>query len=129
MIVADSSVWVDFFNGVGRPEVDRLDDALGAQEVLMGDVILLEVLRGFRRDADFRRARAALAPLPVLPMLGPAAAVRGAERYRVLRQRGVTVRKTVDVIIASACLDADVPLLFADRDFRPFVQHLGLQTA
>lgn len=129
MIVVDSSVWIDFFNGAESDAANRLDLALGVEQVAVGDIILVEVLQGFRRDADYRTARRVLTALPVLNMLGAAAAVRSAETYRSLRQRGVTIRKTVDVVIASYCIDADLALLFSDRDFQPFVDHLGLQAA
>lgn len=129
MIVVDSAVWIDFFNGARSEAADRLDQALGEEPVAVGDIILVEVLQGFRRDADYRTARRVLTALPVLDMLGAAAAVRSAEAYRSLRRRGVTIRKTVDVVIASYCVGADLPLLFSDRDFQPFVDHLGLQSA
>lgn len=129
MIVVDSSVWIDYFNGVISPVTNRLDELLGADPIAVGDIILAEVLLGFRRDADYRRAKRLMQTLAVVAMLGPANAVRCAENYRWLRKRGVTVRKTIDLIIATWCIENGCALLFQDRDFLPFVEHLGLRSA
>lgn len=129
MIVVDSSVWIDYFNGVDSATSGRLDQLLGSQPILVGDLILTEVLQGFRRDADYRAAREAMSTFPVEAMVGPARAVRAADNYRLLRSRGVTVRKTIDVLIGTFCLEDAHQLLFSDRDFEPLVEHLGLQTA
>ena len=129
MIVVDSSVWIDFFNGVSTPEVERLDGVLGRSPVAIGDLILVEVLQGFRSDSDVATARQLFRSMPLLAMLGPQNAYKAAENYRALRSRGITVRKTIDGIIATACIEANVPLLFSDRDFQPYVEHLGLEVA
>jgi predicted nucleic acid-binding protein len=129
MLVVDSSVWVDYFNGHSTPESDFLHGCLGVEPVGAGDVILVEVLQGFRDDADYATARKLFAALTVYDMLGATRAVRVADNYRSLRQHGVTVRKTLDAIIATFCIDQDLPLLFSDKDFRPFVRHLGLRSA
>ena len=129
MIIVDSSVWIDYFNGVHGPATDRLDDLLPTDFLGIGDLILTEVLQGFRTESDAERGLRALRPLTLYPMLGPEMAIRSAANYRWLRRRGVTVRKTIDVIIASFCIDHGHRLLFVDRDFLPFVEHLGLQTA
>lgn len=126
MIVVDTSVWIDYFNGVNTFETDTLDTALGNREILIGDLILTEVLQGFRREADFIQARQLFDAFPLVTMLGPELAVRSAEHYRALRARGVTVRKTIDVMIGTYCIAHDLPLLYADRDFDPMVQYLGL---
>lgn len=126
MIVVDSSVWVDYFNGQATPETDLLDRLLGTEPVAIGDLILAEVLQGFRSDADYRTARRLLTSLTVHDMLGAARAIRVAEHYRVLKRKGVTVRKTADAIIATFCIEQRLPLLYSDRDFDPFVKHLGL---
>ncbi len=127
MIVVDTSVWVDYFNDSITPESDALDEALGQQEIILGDIILTEVLQGFREDDHFVRARRLLQPFPVVTMLGSALAVSSAEHYRVLRKRGVTIRKTIDVIIGTYCIAYGLPLLYADRDFDVMVRYLGLQ--
>ena len=129
MVVVDSSVWIDYFNGVASEETDRLDDLLGQEMVAVGDVILAEVLQGFRADADYRVARELLGSLVMVEMLGVRRALKVADHYRRLRKHGVTVRKTMDAIIASFCLNERLPLLYSDRDFDPFVEHLGLKRA
>ncbi|MDN5763650.1 MAG: PIN domain nuclease [Microlunatus sp.] len=129
MIVVDSSVWIDYFNGTDHPAVDRLDALLDRELIVVGDLILTEVLQGFRRDADFRSARDALHGFTQASMVGPQQALRAAENHRTLRRRGCTVRKTIDTLIATYCIDHDHPLLFSDRDFQPFVDHLGLPAA
>lgn len=128
MIIVDSSVWTDYFNGLANPATDRLDAMLGVEPLAIGDVILAEVLLGFRSDAAYRTARSLLALLPVVVMLGEANALRCADNYRALRKRGITVRKTIDCIIATYCIEKGCALLFQDRDFVPFVRHLGLQS-
>ena len=127
MVVVDSSVWIDFFNGRSSEQVDRLDGLLGVQPIAIGDVILVEVLQGFRSEQDLATARQLFRSIPVLEMVGKSNAYKAAENYRRLRQKGITVRKTIDGIIATACIEANVPLLFSDRDFLPYVEHLGLE--
>ena len=129
MIVVDSSVWIDFFNGVSSPEVERLDGLLGVTPLAIGDLILVEVIQGFRNERDVATARQLFRSLALLPMLGGSNAWKAAENYRQLRSRGITVRKTIDGIIATACIEANLPLLFSDRDFVPYVEHLGLEAA
>ena len=129
MIVVDSSAWIDFFNGVSSPEVERLDGLLGVTPLAIGDLILVEVMQGFRNERDVATARQLFRSLALLPMLGGSNAWKAAENYRQLRSRGITVRKTIDGIIATACIEANLPLLFSDRDFVPYVEHLGLEAA
>jgi predicted nucleic acid-binding protein len=127
MVFVDSSVWIDYFNGVAAPECELLDRLLGREPVAIGDLVLAEVLQGFRDDADFRTARELMTGLTVYELLGPARAVRVAANYRTLRRKGVTVRKTTDAVIATFCIEERLPLLYSDRDFDPFVDHLGLR--
>ena len=129
MIVVDSLVWIDFFNGVSTPEVERLDRLLGVTPLVVGDLILVEVVQGFRHERDVATARRLFSSLALLPMLGAHNAGKAAENYRKLRSKGITVRKTIDGIIATACLGSNLPLLFSDRDFLPYVNHLGLEAA
>jgi predicted nucleic acid-binding protein len=129
LIVADSSVWIDYLGGVDAPHVSHLDDAVADGLVVVGDLILMEVLRGIRGDREFALTRETLLALPVVGMLGPERAVAAAQHYRTLRRRGVTVRKSANVIIASYCIAQGLPLLYTDRDFEPFVEHLGLMRA
>ncbi len=128
MVLVDSSVWVDYFNGRTTRETDHLDALLGVEPVAIGDLILSEVLQGFREDVDYESAKELLTALTVYDLLGAARAIRVADHYRALRKKGVTVRKTADTIIATFCIDQNIPLLFSDRDFDPFVKHLGLRS-
>ncbi len=129
MILVDSSVWVDYFNGQVTRETDFLDGLLGTEPVAIGDLILAEVLQGFRSDADYEAAKELLASLTTYDLLGAALAIKTADNYRALRRRGITVRKTIDAIIATFCIERRTPLLYSDRDFDPFVRHLGLKPA
>lgn len=129
MIVVDSSVWINFFNGVNSAEVDRLDALLGHTPIAIGDLILVEVLQGFRNEQDVATARQLFRSLPLLPMVGGRNATKAAENYRMLRRKGITVRKTIDGLIATTCIETNLPLLFSDRDFQPYVDHLGLAVA
>ena len=126
MVLIDSGVWIDYFNGRHTRETDHLDAVLSADVAATGDLILVEVLQGFRDDSDFVVAKRALSKLPSFDLLGRERAARAASRCRELRKAGVTVRKTVDVIIGSFCIDEGLPLLFSDRDFLPMVEHFGL---
>lgn len=128
MILVDSSVWIDYFNGKPGAVTDWLDSALGEEVIVVGDLILTEVLQGFQRDEDFRSARDLLLDFPVMEMLGQELALKSAANYRYLRKKGVTVRKTVDVIIGTFCIEHGLLLLHNDRDFRPLEQHLRLRT-
>ena len=129
MILVDSSVWVDYFNGQVTQETEFLNSLLGTEPVAIGDLILAEVLQGFRSDADYEAAKGLLASLTTYDLLGVSLAIKTADNYRALRRRGITVRKTVDAIIATFCIERRTPLLYSDRDFDPFVEHLGLKPA
>jgi len=126
MIIVDSSVWIDYFCGNECPQTDRLDELLGVKPVAVGDLILAEVLQGFKSDKDFNIAKQLFEDVAIFEMLGEERAVKSAENFRYLRTKGITIRKTADVIIATFCIEQRLPLLFADKDFRPFVEHLGL---
>lgn len=127
MIVVDSSVWIDYFNGRETLEVAKLDSLLGSEPLAIGDIILLEVLQGFRSDAAFAKAQQLMASLTLFEMLGEQAAIAAANHFRTLRQQGITIRKINDVIIASFCITHNHSLLFADKDFLPFVDNFGLR--
>lgn len=128
MILVDSSVWIDYFNGVVCAETDRLDALLGQDNILMGDIILAEVLQGFASDTEFKRAHNLLALLPFRDMLGREVALQTARNYRLLRKQGLTVRKTMVVMIGTFCILNNIPLLHKDRDFEPMEKWLGLVT-
>jgi predicted nucleic acid-binding protein len=127
MIVVDTSVWIDFFNGRPTDESNLLHDLLGHEPILVGDLILAEVLQGFRVEEDFREALSILETFDFREMLGRNVAIASARNYRALRARGVTVRKTVDVLIGTFCLLNDYELLHSDGDFDPMTEHLGLR--
>lgn len=126
MILVDTSVWIDFFNGTDTKETDILDQALGRQEVAIGDLILLEILQGFRVDKDYNTAKKHLSNFHQYNMLNTELALKASDYYRKLRKNGITIRKTADVIIATFCIENQLPLLFSDKDFLPFSKHLKL---
>ena len=128
MTVVDTSVWIDYFNGVPTRETALLDGLLGVEPIVIGDIILVEVLQGFDTERDLREARAALNRLLFQPMVGRDVALAAARNYRALRAGGVTVRKTIDMLIATFCLENGHRLLHVDRDFVPIAEHLGLET-
>jgi predicted nucleic acid-binding protein len=127
--MVDSSVWIDYFNGVDSPEVEALGSLADGDELLIGDLIILEVLRGFRHDQDYAAAESAMLKYPVVNLLGQDGASVAARRYRQLRKLGITIRKPSELVIASYCISNAVPLLYSDRDFDPFVKQLGLERA
>ena len=127
MILVDSSVWIDFFRNQPTAQAEWLDRNLGVEGVVVGDLILAEVLRGFKDDRGFDEARRLLGKLEQVPLCGEDLAVEAARNFRKLRSIGVTVRGTIDVIIATRCLVDGFRLLHSDRDFDPFAAHLGLQ--
>ena len=128
MTVVDTSVWIDYFNGVPTRETALLDALLGVEPIVIGDLVLAEVLQGFGAERDLRVAQAALDRLLFQPMVGRDVALAAARNYRALRARGVTVRKTIDMLIATFCMENGHRLLHSDRDFVPIAEHLGLET-
>lgn len=126
MILADTSVWIDFFSARENPQTERLVAAVAAREIVMGDLILIELLQGARTKSALATIDRKLAPIPCEVLCGPYLAVKAAENYRTLRQRGITVRGTIDVIIATWCIEAKTQLLHNDRDYDPIELHLDL---
>jgi predicted nucleic acid-binding protein len=129
VIFVDSSVWIDYFNGNQTRETEKLDAVLGSTPIYMGDIVLTEVLQGFRNDKDFNMAKELLTSLHVVNVLDTSIAIKSASNFRALQKKGLTVRKTVDVIIATYCIENAIPLLHSDKDFVPFHTHLGLMNA
>lgn len=127
MIVIDSSVWIDYFNGEINELTDWLDAALGNEPIIMGDLILAEVLQGFQNEKDFRIAKKLLLEFPFMEMVGQELAIKSAMNYRLLRQKGVTIRKTIDVMIGTFCIHHHFSLLHNDKDFAPIEEHLKLK--
>lgn len=129
MILADSSVWIDYLRGNATPEADFLDRILGKRTVAIGDLNLVEVLQGCNSERQFRETRQLLSWLIPIEIGGQTVAIEAARNFRLLRERGITVRKTIDTLIATRCILDGHALLFSDRDFQPFVKHLGLASA
>jgi hypothetical protein len=127
MILVDSSVWIGYFNGKINPQTDWLDSALGREIIILGDLVLAEVLQGFKSDRDFNEAKELLSNFQFMEMLGRELAIKSAENYRFLRKKGVTVRKSVDVMIGTFCIHHNISLLHDDQDFDPLVKHLKLK--
>lgn len=128
MIVVDSSVWIDYFNGKTTRQTDLLNALLDQELIVVGDLILTEVLQGFRTDREFQRARQLLDTFLFAEMLGKDMALASAQNYRRLRSKGITVRKTIDVIIATFCIQNRLPLLHCDKDFEAMTRCLKLET-
>jgi len=129
VLVVDSSVWIDYFNGVQRAAADDLDRLLdqGEVRIVVPDLVLFEVLRGFRHEQSYRRARLLFDSLSIEPTGGEDLALEATGHYRELRARGVTVRSPIDVLVATFCIDRDYELLHCDRDFDAFERWRGLK--
>jgi predicted nucleic acid-binding protein len=126
VIVVDTSVWIDFLNGEDAPHVRRLRAALGVEEIAVGDLMLCEILQGLDSERDARHVEALLRGFQIVPMVGDTMAVAVARNYRTLRRLGITVRKTIDMLIGTWCIENRAALLHNDSDFRPMAKHLGL---
>lgn len=126
MILADSSIWIDYFNGEQNIQTDLLDESLFDGEIVLLDIVLTEVLQGFRKEKDFKTAVKLLDPIPCYPSLSKELAILTAANHRKLRRKGVTVRKTIDVIIATWCIKNRVSLLENDRDYQQIDKVLPL---
>jgi predicted nucleic acid-binding protein len=129
LILVDSSVWIDYFNGITTAPVEKLNQLLIRERLATGDLILTEVLQGFTTDRDFRTAERMLTSLQVVELGGRDIAIQAARNFRALRRMGITIRKTIDTLIATRCIESGYELLYDDRDFDPFVKHLGLRAA
>jgi len=127
--LVDSSVWIDYFRGTSTPEAEALDSLLSTEPIATGDLVLTEVLQGFVSDRDFNQAKKLLTSLVIVDLAGQDIAIQAAKNFRVLRALGITVRKTIDTVIATRCIESRLSLLYSDRDFDPFVEHLGLRSA
>ena len=127
MILVDSSVWIAHLKGRTTPATEKLRAAAANEPLLVGDLIMLEVLQGARNEAHAARIERALREYAIVPLLDVGLAARAARNYRRLRELGVTVRKTADIIIGTFCIEHRHTLLHDDRDFAPMQDHLGLQ--
>ncbi|MFZ0595023.1 MAG: PIN domain nuclease [Bryobacteraceae bacterium] len=128
MILVDSSVWIDYFNGAVTSQTEKLDGLLVSEPLAIGDLILTEVLQGFAGEREFNLAKSLLTSLTVIELGGKDIAIQAAKNFRSLREFGVTVRKTIDSVIATRCIESGYDLLHSDRNFDPFVKHLGLRS-
>ena len=128
MILVDTSVWINYLNGINTPHSDALDLALIDGTAAIGDIIFLEILQGFRSDKDYKNTKAQLSKLDQYELFGHHMVATCANNYRYLRKKGLTIRSTNDVIIATFCIENNIPLLFSDKDFLPFVKHLKLRS-
>ncbi|NOQ41123.1 MAG: PIN domain-containing protein [Desulfuromusa sp.] len=128
MILVDSSVWINYFNGKTTWQTEMLDQMLQQIPICTGDLILTEVLQGFRKDSEYKKASEVLSILPCKQIGGYNIAIQSAENYRILRKKGITFRKTIDIIIGTFCIAENIPLLHDDRDFDPMKEHLSLGT-
>lgn len=126
MIVVDSSVWIDLFNGRNVRHVQRLRAILGEDEIIVGDLMLCEILQGLQSERAARHVEGFLRDFEIVSMAGAAIAIAASRNFRYLRRRGITIRKTIDLFIGTWCIENRVPLLHNDRDFRPMARHLGL---
>jgi predicted nucleic acid-binding protein len=129
VIVVDSSVWIDFLNGRKMPHVECLHAVLGTEEIILGDLMLCEVLQGLDSERAARQVESLLRRFEIVAMAGDAIAVAAARNFRSLRKRGITVRKTIDLLIGTWCIENRKPLLHNDSDFRPMARYLGLLEA
>ncbi len=127
MILVDSSVWIDYLRGADTRQTDQLESLLDTDLLSIGDLNLVEVLQGCRLQKDFNQARALLGRFDLVMLGGSDVAVPAAQNYRKLRSLGVTVRGTLDVVLATRCVVSGYRLLHADRDFDAFERHLGLR--
>lgn len=127
MILVDTTVWIDYFNGIENKQTESLDHILSEQSVIIGDIILTEILQGFDSDKEFRLAKQALDPLDCVHLGGKSLAIKAASNFRFLRSKGVTIRKTVDMLIGSWCIEHEVELLHNDKDFDQIATQLPLQ--
>lgn len=129
MILVDSSVWIDYFRSADTPQVAMLDSLLGRRPIAIGDLIAAEVLQGVRDEREFRLVEKVFGAFDHVELAGYALSVSAARNYRYLLGKGITVRKTIDTIIATRCIQDNLSLLHSDADFHPHEQHLGLKVA
>lgn len=127
MIVADTSVWIDYFRGLVAPHTNLLDRELSASRIVIGDLIMTELLQGFRQEREFQIVKQLLENLEYRDFVGRDMAIAAAQNFRVLRRHGITVRKTIDVLIGTFCIVNGCVLLHNDRDFDPMERLLGLR--
>ena len=129
MILVDSSVWIDYFRSADTGQVALLDSLFGRSPLAVGDLIAAEVLQGVHDEREFRLVKKTLDAFDHVDLAGYALAVKASENHRLLWRKGITIRKTIDTLIATRCIQDGHTLLHSDRDFLPFVEHCGLKVA
>lgn len=127
MIVADTSVWINYVNGIITPQTDILDRELEQDRVVAGDLIIVEFLQGFRDNKQYQAAKQLMDSLEYHDFVGKEMATKASENFWKLRKQGITIRKTIDVLIATFCIAHDLELLHNDRDYDPMEELLGLR--
>jgi len=127
VILADTSAWIDYVRGIAAPHTDLLDLELARNRVLTGDLIITEFLQGFREDREYLEAKQIMDSLEYRDLVGREIAIAASQNYRILRKSGITIRKTIDVILATFCIENDIELIHNDRDFDPMEKALGLR--
>jgi len=128
VIVVDTAAWIDYFNGVSAPHTDLLDLELSRSRIVTGDLIIAELLQGFRDEREYQEAKRIMDTLEYRDMVGKEIAIAAAQNFRTLRRKGITVRKTIDVLIATFCIENDFELIHNDRDFEGMGKELGLRS-
>lgn len=127
MILVDTSVWIGYLNGEKSWQTDKLDQVLNSGQVMIGDIILMEILQGIRNDRDYRTLKKKLLKLPLVNLCEKKIALKSAENYRLMRKKGLTIRSSIDLIIATFCSEHKLPLLHIDRDFELFSKFIPLE--
>jgi predicted nucleic acid-binding protein len=128
MVLVDTSVWIDYFRGSPSPQTDMLDRLLDEERVATGDLIITELLQGFRTKTQLTAANQIISRLEYYDLVGKEIAIKASENYRFLRKKGITIRKTIDVIIGTFCIENKFKLLHSDHDFEPMAEYLDLIT-
>ena len=126
MVLVDTSIWVDYFRGVYSPQTDRLNELFNEERIAIGDLIIVELMQGFKTRSQVAAARQIVSRLEYVDLAGRNIAFKAADNYRFLRDKGITIRKTIDIIIGTFCIENHFELLHNDRDFEPMADYLGL---
>ena len=127
MVFVDTTVWIDYVRGLDTPYTNALDYELIHNQVITGDLIMVEFFQGFHSDKDFEAAKEIMDSLIYCDMLGKDIALKSAMNFRLLQKNGITIRKTADIIIGTFCIENNFPLLHNDRDYTPMEKYLGLR--
>ena len=127
MILVDTSVWVDYFNGIINRKTNNLDTILGNDIVITCDIILTEILQGFRNDKDYRIAKKHMDSIYYYQLINKDISIKAADNFRFLKTKGITLRKTTDILIGTFCIEYNIPLLHNDKDFEPMEKYLDLK--